>query len=191
MSKQLATDIDFNFISEQEGLCLEGYVPDPEGSRSGVTIASGFDLGQCAERQIMDSFSTVLAEKLLAYVGKKKLEACALIEACPLHISSEEAAEINAYTHATAELRLLEIWRLSSSNVNFDVLPRTCQTVIASVAFQYGNLAIRTPNFWRQVTSGDWDSAVTNLRSFGDNYPSRRNREADILQQWLESLNLG
>jgi len=54
--------------------------------------------------------------------------------------------------------------------------------VITSVAFQYGNLATETPNFWRQVTSGDWDGAVGNLRNFGDAYGSRRNREADYFE---------
>ena len=38
--------IDFTFIEKLEGYRLEGYVPDAENSQSGVTIASGFDLGQ-------------------------------------------------------------------------------------------------------------------------------------------------
>ena len=39
--------IDFNFISKLEGgRKTKGYVPDPEGSRSGVTIATGVDLGK-------------------------------------------------------------------------------------------------------------------------------------------------
>ena len=39
------SNIDWNFILEKEGYKLQGYVPDPENSKSGVTIASGFDLG--------------------------------------------------------------------------------------------------------------------------------------------------
>jgi type VI secretion system secreted protein VgrG len=38
--------IDFSFIGQLEGNKTEGYVPDPENSNSGVTIASGFDIGQ-------------------------------------------------------------------------------------------------------------------------------------------------
>ncbi|WP_367180818.1 pesticin C-terminus-like muramidase [uncultured Shewanella sp.] len=34
--------------------------------------------------------------------------------------------------------------------------------MIASVAFQYGNLSIRTPHFWRQVPKGDWFAALEN-----------------------------
>ncbi len=52
-------------------------------------------------------------------------------------------------------------------------------TVIASVAFQYGDLESRTPNFWKQVISGDWEAAEANLRNFGDNYGTRRVKEAD------------
>ena len=39
------SNIDFDFILEKEGFKTQGYVPDPENSKSGVTIASGFDLG--------------------------------------------------------------------------------------------------------------------------------------------------
>ena len=54
-------------------------------------------------------------------------------------------------------------------------------TTVASVAFQYGNLETETPNFWRQVTSGDWNAAEKNLRDFQDDYGTRRNLEADYL----------
>lgn len=39
--------IDYGFLSAREGaLVLDGYVPAPTVSRSGVTIATGVDLGQ-------------------------------------------------------------------------------------------------------------------------------------------------
>ena len=45
--------IDFNFISKLEGgRTTKGYVPDPEGSRSGVTIATGVDLSQMGENDL-------------------------------------------------------------------------------------------------------------------------------------------
>jgi hypothetical protein len=53
------------------------------------------------------------------------------------------------------------------------------------VAFQYGDLARRTPNFWRQVTEKKWADVIANLRNFGDHYATRRNVEADLLQDWL------
>ncbi len=38
--------IDFKFIEKLEGSARKGYVPDPDNSKSGVTIACGFDIGQ-------------------------------------------------------------------------------------------------------------------------------------------------
>ena len=39
--------IDFKFLSDLEGGCkLNGYVPNPKTSKSGVTIGTGFDLGK-------------------------------------------------------------------------------------------------------------------------------------------------
>jgi hypothetical protein len=49
------------------------------------------------------------------------------------------------------------------------------------VAFQYGDLAKKTPNFWKQVTSGDWGAAKRNLLDFQDKYPTRRKKEAALL----------
>lgn len=173
--------IDFDFIAQQEGSRCTGYVPDPEGSQSGVTIASGFDIGQRDEYEITRAFSGDLANKLLPYVGKKRQEAVQCLREIPLQISPEEEMAINRFSHAQAEQRLRKLWQASGVKTAFDDLPDECQTVIASVAFQYGNLARRTPNFWHQVTNGLWANALANLRDFSDRYPNRRNREADLL----------
>ena len=69
-------------------------------------------------------------------------------------------------------------WKAETGQ-EFSELPKHKATVIASVAFQYGDLKSETPNFWRQVTNDDWDAAEKNLRDFKDRYGSRRNREAD------------
>lgn len=174
--------IDFSLIAEFEGNELNGYVPDPEGSQSGVTIASGFDIGQRSVEEIENAFEPELAEKLLPYIGKKKHEAAEFLAGMPLQISAEEAETINQFSHSNAQDRLVKLWNNSDAEVDFDDLSDECQTVLASVAFQYGNLSTRTPNFWNQVTAGDWDSAVDNLRNFGDKYSTRRNREADRLE---------
>ena len=39
------SNINWDFILEQEGFETTGYVPDADNSKSGVTIASGLDLG--------------------------------------------------------------------------------------------------------------------------------------------------
>lgn len=173
--------IDFSFIAQLEGNKLHGYVPQPKHSNSGVTIASGFDIGQRGAIEITTAFAPALANKLLPYTGKIKYAAQHYLQNHPLKITADEATIINTYSHKTAEQRLRRQWQQSHADTGFEHLPDACQTVIASVAFQYGNLATRTPNFWSQVTSGDWQAAIANLRNFGDIYASRRHLEADLL----------
>lgn len=173
------SNIDWDFILEQEGFRLKGYVPNPEGSDSGVTIASGFDLGA---RSVSDlkGLSKEIIDLLTPYLGIKGAAADEV--ASNLVVSDDQAKTINEFAKKK-ELGLLKKKWKTKTGQSFDDLPMREATVITSVAFQYGNLATETPNFWRQVTSGDWDGAVGNLRNFGDDYGSRRNREADYFEK--------
>lgn len=179
--------IDFEFICQLEGYSLKGYVPDPEHSRSGVTIASGFDLGQRSAAELKSMFPPELANRLMPYVGKVKFDAVSLLRQQPLLISDAEARLINEQAKRSAVDRLVRSWDNSQPCMPFHALAPACATVIASVAFQYGELSTRTPNFWKQVITGQWQDAVHNLRHFGDKYATRRNREAELLQQWLDT----
>lgn len=178
--------INFKFIQKLEGFELRGYVPKPDGGpvESGVTIASGFDIGQRSVEQIDDMFGYELADKLAPYCGVVGYDAVELITKQPLEITEEEAEEINRLAHKEAVNLLLADWN-RATKTPFHSLSEECQTVVASVAFQYGDLPTRTPNFWRQVTTGDWWSALANLRNFGDRFKTRRNIEADLLESRL------
>jgi len=177
--------IDYSFIEQLEGSECTGYVPDPENSNSGVTIASGFDIGQRYVEELEEAFTQELSDKLIPYVGFKKQEAVDFLAKNPLKISEKEVVDINCYSHSSAECLLITRWHESTSTCTFEQLASPCQTVIASVAFQYGNLAKRTPNFWQQITEQRWADAIENLRNFGDRYTQRRNIEADLLEDWL------
>lgn len=178
--------IDFKFIQAREGLELKGYVPKPDGGpvESGVTVASGFDIGQRSVEQIDDMFGYELADKLAPYCGVVGHDAVELITKRPLKITEDEAEEINRLAHKEAVNLLLADWN-KATKTPFHSLSDECQTVVASVAFQYGDLPTRTPNFWRQVTAGDWWGALANLRNFGDRFKTRRNIEADLLESRL------
>jgi len=182
-------NIDFAFISKLEGSSNRGYVPDPTESQSGVTIASGFDIGQRQEAELKNAFDNELCAKLLPYVNKIQQKAVAELQAIPLELSDAEVEKINCYSHSQAEERLVTSWDESNTYASFESLSVECQTVVASVSFQYGSLKLKTPNFWKQVTTGAWQSALQNLRNFGDKYPSRRNKEADLLEQWLTNTS--
>lgn len=172
--------INFNFIQELEGYSLTGYVP--VFGHSGVTVASGFDIGQRSIDELDDAFDLDLVSKLEYYVGLTRIDAELELERNPLVITNGEASVINEYAHKQASDRMLDEW---CGNVPFDSLSSECQTVIASVAFQYGSLSLKCPNFWNQVTNGDWYLAHENLRNFGDAYGPRRNKEADLLGLWM------
>ena len=181
------SNIDWDFISAREGKGrTSGYVPDADGSDSGVTIATGFDLGA---RNINDlkGLPKTLIEKLTPYLGIKGAQAEEI--ASNLNITDPEAKTIDEFSKKEATDRLKAKWQAATGNP-FDDLPKNKATVIASVAFQYGDLESKTPNFWRQVTSDDWDAAEKNLRNFGDNYSSRRNLEADYFIEGLSEEEL-
>ncbi|MCG7545390.1 pesticin C-terminus-like muramidase [Pseudoalteromonas sp. MM17-2] len=172
--------VDFDFIEELEGNSLKGYVPDAENSKSGVTIGCGFDLGQRSEANIKKHFPVSLAEKLIPYCGLKGEKALKALSKEPLEVSEVQVRHINQYAKYHALRKLQSEW-LEATGSSFAILCPKKQTVIASVAFQYGTLATRTPNFWRQITTGDWEGALMNLLNFGDRYSTRRHKEADLL----------
>ncbi len=107
----------------------------------------------------------------------------------PLLVTDEEAKLIDKEVKTRLVRDLARKYNQTATG-NFEELPDGVQTVIASVAFQYGDLRSGTPNFWRQVTDGDWQSAYLNLRDFGDAYSTRRNKEADLLKNSLEESGL-
>ena len=174
-------NIDFDFIKANEGFELQGYVPVDKNNKplghSGVTIASGFDLGQRCLKDIK-GFYKELKNKLIPYLGLQKEEA--LEVAHNLCITEEEGNIINNFAKRQEIGRLRERW-YDTTGSKFELLPQNKATVIASVAFQYGNLESKTPKFWARITSDDWEAAYNNLLNFGDRYPSRRKREAKYL----------
>lgn len=174
--------IDMAFIARLEGgPVTRGYVPDPDHSRSGVTIGTGFDLGQ---QKNLNGLPRDLRERLAPYLGLIGAKAVACLERLPLNVSADDARRIDEAYKAPFIERLASDYSKAAGRT-FDSLPAAMQTVIASVAFQYGNLASRTPKFWGQVVAADWSAAERNLRHFGDRYATRRCKEADLLASAL------
>lgn len=187
-----AIDVDWKFISDREGgALLAGYVPNAAGSKSGVTIATGVDLGQRSAADIdkLDITATLKA-KLKPYCGKTSKEAEALLKKTPLSTTADEAASLDraikqplldtlvaAYDAAVDRVNTAD----QCKRVHFSQLPQGVQTALASINFQYGSLATPTPNFWQQVTEQRWADASKNLANFGDAYPTRRKLEAGLI----------
>lgn len=184
----MAENIDWEFIASLEGKGVTtGYVPDPTGSKSGVTIATGFDLGQRNETDLTTlGLSAGLITKLKPYLGLKGTVADEFLKKTPLTITDDEAKEIDNKVRAQKVPKLKQQYAQSAHNtakIAFDDLPSQAQTVIASVSFQYGTLSVKTPKFWTAASSQDWVESVKILRNFGDSYRTRRGKEADLLEQ--------
>ena len=179
------SNIDFDFILKQEGFETQGYVPDAENSKSGVTIASGFDLGA---RVLSDlkGLPEDIVKILTPFLSLKGAEAQEV--ASNLNVNEEQAKIINEFAKSEAITNLKTKWE-TSTGTSFDTLSKEQATVLASVAFQYGDLESRTPNFWKQATSGDWEGAYNNLLNFGDRYDSRRKDEANYLFPTLKKTD--
>lgn len=183
--------IDYSFLSELEGGSETiGYVPAAAISRSGVTIATGFDLGQRNEADLVRlGLSGSLIAMLLPYLGMTGMAAHQYVARHPLAITGGESMEIDRAVKAE-HVSLLERKYLTSPHntkrSSFFSLPPEAQTAIASVSFQYGvNLDVRAPRFWHAAAARDWKQAVEELKKFGDAYPTRRRREADLLKRVL------
>lgn len=171
--------INFGFISTLEGgATCTGYVPDPKNSKSGVTIATGFDIGQRSNDDLRFMLPLNIAAKLCRYCGVKGEAALKLLNVNPVNITTTEAEIIDLCVKNIMVERLTQRYN-EVSKVPFEMLPEQAKTVIASVAFQYGNLAKRCPKFWRFATTGNWLAMVEELKSFGDRYTTRRLKEAE------------
>ncbi|MFP7672701.1 pesticin C-terminus-like muramidase [Marivita sp. S0852] len=195
----MSFDIDWNFIARQEGEAVTtGYVPmNAQGAvfgQSGVTIATGFDIGQHSISDLNRLFGQHpdIIALLTPYVGLKRMRAVEALRAQPLTITDAQASIIDravktakaraiATTYDAAVASTFRPTRQQRTAPTFRSLPREAQTVIMSVAFQYGSLPTRTPTFWRYAVQQDWRSMERELRNFGDEYTSRRIREADYL----------
>ncbi|HLY04289.1 MAG TPA: pesticin C-terminus-like muramidase [Rhizomicrobium sp.] len=174
--------IDWNFIRSLENAhgvdALKGYVPN--SGKSGVTIATGCDLGWITPRA-MAQLPITLQAALKPYIGAVGQVAEAVLARAPLTISEPDADAIDRVTFGDDTAAISSAYT-RDSGTSFLSLPDRAQTVICSLAFQYGtNLARRTPRFWHFVCVRDWNETVDDLRHFGDAYDTRHNREADYL----------
>jgi type VI secretion system secreted protein VgrG len=176
--------INFEFIKQLEGSRKDGYVPVPDDSQSGVTIGSGFDI---EARSLTDlkilGLPDELIKKFSPYVQVKKQEAVALLKDTPLSITNEEQTLLEQLVKKSETDKIVKWYNSSDSSIKFECLPEEAQTVIASVAYQNGYLPNETPFFWKQAVEQDWISMNENLMDFGDDFKTRRRKEAKLIER--------
>ena len=183
----------FDFLRDVEGFKASGYVPqDRRGNpieNSGVTIATGLDLGQQDEDSLRRmGLSDELISIFRPYLGLKRSEAQRFLLDNPLRLTAEQATFVEESLMSHDFERMSDLWNSTQreeDGIRWDQLDPEKQTVMLSVFRQYGNLPRRTPKFWRSATQGRWNDTVSELRNFGDKYKTRRNKEADLLEAAL------
>lgn len=172
-------EVDWPFIHKLEGFSSRGYVPFANGrpiGRSGVTIGPGIDLGQTRIKALKQmGLSDNLIRKLSAYVGLQKWEAYNFALRNPLTLTPDELRELEeAY-------RRDKLSDLKSLYPRWKTLDDAQWTVLTSVFWQYGHLPTRTPKFWKYFTEKQWGNLVEELENFGDDFKTRRQKEATYL----------
>lgn len=182
-------DMDEAFLADVEGARRDMHVPQDSRGRvigkSGPTIGMGFDLGT-KDLAYLDSLGVekALVAKLAPYTGRRYQPARTYVDAHALTLSQAEFEALNRAVVDREMAKLAAKYDAVSTVGSFGSLPRKTRTAIASLYYQYGTDAPQkaAPNYWRQITNGDWDGALNNLSAFGDAYGTRRRKEAALIQ---------
>lgn len=186
--------IDLAFLARLEGDTPEGYVPARRGvpiGQSGVTVGMGVDLGRRTAGDLGRlGLSAALINRLHPYLGKRRQAAQQALAAQPLRLSDDECRQLSLAVLGEFLGRLARRYDAAAPkdapSQPFAALPAAAQTVIASVAWQYGaDLARACPIFWSLVIRQNWAGAAAELENFGDDYGSRRRKEAKLLRTLL------
>lgn len=151
---------------------------------SGVTVATGCDLGQSSARELTAcGLEPGLANRFAPWLGLKKEAAIEKLAVRPLQISEETAARLDACVHAGYLSRYVRPAYEKASHVPFDSLPREAQAVVFSVCFQKGCGGVRRdwPKLWGCLTRQDWAGASRELLTEFRQYVLRRRKEGLLL----------
>jgi hypothetical protein len=187
--------IAWPFIARWETNTLKGYVPMRDGQvigESGVTVAMGVDLGAEHVGGYLDSklLDPNLRALLDPYLGKQGREAITLLSANPLTLTLDQRDHLNAVVQAEHTAALTRQYNHAGNVLTtggWNGLGDAEQTVIASVAWQYGTPWVRCPRFWGRAVAQDWRGVIAELRAFGDDFPTRRKAEATLLEMALDA----
>ena len=177
-------NIDMEFLAEQEGNKHQAYVPS---NNSGVTIGMGFDL---KEKTVDDlkkmGLNNDTITKFIPYLGLFGEQAEKAIEKQPLIIIDQnELNELNTLAKSYYINSIARQYENASNGKKFVDLDPAQQTVLFSVGYQYGSLN-RTPKFLKAAAEDRWQDVYKELMNFGDNFKSRRQREAGYLSKFLD-----
>lgn len=153
---------------------------------SGVTIATGCDLGQTDAVTLREyDIREELIQTLLPYIGLKKAAAIRKLASLPLRITPSDAEDLDRTVHAGYLRRYVQPAYERAAGFRFDDLPRQAQAVVFSLCFQKGCNGVRRdwPRVWGYLTRRDWAGASRELLTGFRQYADRRAIEGRLLQE--------
>ncbi|WP_050805515.1 pesticin C-terminus-like muramidase [Legionella drancourtii] len=198
LNSKYETKVIFSALSGYEGgQRLEAYLPMRKNGdvidNSGITIATGFDIGQHDNYEIKNfGFPRELEEKLLPFVkATKKCAKTLLPLANQLVISVEDANLIDFAAKGAILKAAIKSWntRKLENTPQFKDLTPAQQTILFSRTFHQGpgmpNKAV-SKNFYNAALKNNWMEAENHLRNYDvpkGYYKDRVNNEANLLKR--------
>lgn len=153
---------------------------------SGVTIATGCDLGQTDAATLRGyGLPEAIIRIFTPYLGLRKSAALDKLFVAPLAISEADATATDHAVHAGYLNRYVRPAYDRDSSVPFDDLPRQAQAVIFSCCFQKGCGGVRRdwPKTWQYLTTQNWCKAADELLHGFRQYAQRRAIEGRLLKE--------
>lgn len=173
----------FSFTKKEEATKAKSYTLSDK--KSGVTVASGLDVGQWNEAGLKRlGISDTILTKMEPYIGKKGDEARALHkELGGFKLTSDEvkqvdtALENDAWTSINADLE-------KKTGKTLDEYPIAAQKVMVSMYHNFGARVFKYGT-WKALIEGDYEETIRRLRNkkeWRENH-ARRAREAQLLAE--------
>ncbi|MDD2966621.1 MAG: pesticin C-terminus-like muramidase [Desulfovibrionaceae bacterium] len=151
---------------------------------SGVTIATGVDLGQTDMNTLRSNGVPLgIINPLIPYIGKRKAEALEVLHRIPLTVSPAVAETLDHCMHKYHLNIISARYDREAGKGAFDAAPWQVQAVIYSLLYQHGTSGMRKfPKTWRFLVAGQWEEAARELCSTNwSEYIGRRNAEGKLL----------
>jgi GH24 family phage-related lysozyme (muramidase) len=190
------SDVDKSIVAKHEGGDHPtAYTLSPtKWPNAGVTVGIGVDLGQQSAAGLSGmGVPQSLIDKLSPYLGLTGTSAQSYLSSHPLTLTSTEDAALNNAVMNGDFNQLGSQFNDAAPNFNLSDLPWQAQTVLADLGYNLGNLAVKAPNLWDQMTNGDWNAAYNNLMNFtnkDDVLKARAQADAALLKQAMDNCTL-
>jgi hypothetical protein len=153
---------------------------------SGVTIATGVDLGQTSRATLTGyGLTEDYADLYLSYYGKKRNDALQALFEKPFAVSEECAKATDAAVHSGYLQGVIRRYDQDKPKTPFEQLPRGAQAVIFSLLYQNGCAGgpKKNPAAWQALVDGNWVKAggIFMAASAWQGYQDRRKAEGKLL----------